>query len=361
MRTPGGATLIIAGLTVAGLTVAGLTACGNDLDTRPQDVRDLRILAICADHPETFVVAETQSVGSIGLAGLAGLSGWPYSVTEAPPAVSLTALVVDPEHTRRVFEASALACVAGTNVRCDEGAPGTQRLFERRATSAGVQRFTFEPSAETLNAFIAEDAYRGYGSLYVMIDLTLQAPDGETLRATKILTYTRPGVTPAEDQPPPPPPTVNTNPATWVLASADTGPDAGQTLSSGPMGQFPADRTDPTTLTFAPGERWKTRITLSGADPEYAVPRFPTGSDTNPGYELLEEQLFLDFYALAGRWDTKSVSNRNLFGEVEELEATYVAPESAADFPTTLYLVSSDDRGGCAWGKVEVTRAEDTR
>lgn len=319
-----------------------LAACGNDLDTRPQDVKDLRVLAICADHPETFVVAESAG------GGFPGVSGWPYVITETPPPVTLTALVMDPEHTGRVFEAQAVACVAdGSQVACEPGATGTQPLFDRRPTTAGVQIFEFVPTADMLNAFIAEDAYRGYGSLYVMVDLTLRAPDGETVRATKIVTYTRPGVTPAEDQPPPPPPAVNTNPALWVLE----GEDDGQVLSSA----------EPTALRFAPGERWKTKITLAGADPEYAVPRFPTRDEANAGYELIEEQLFLDFYALAGRWDTASVSNRNVFGDVEELEVTYTAPKAAEDFPTTLYIVSSDDRGGCAWRGVQVLPAEAPR
>lgn len=322
--------------------VCALTACGNDLDVTPQKVHDLRILAICADTPETFVA-------SVGLGGVPGLSGWPYVITATPPPVTVRALVVDPRKVMPVFDYRVHACLGGNGApRCDAEAEGTELLVDTTPGGPGELNFTVQPTSAMLNTWLEQDAYRGYGSLYVMLHLTLTAPDGETLEATKILTYTHPGVTPAEGQDPPPPPVPNTNPAAWTL----TGKDDGPVLTSADV--------DPV-VTLAPGAKWETDITLEGADPEYAVPRFPTRAGEIPGYELLEEQLFLDFYSTAGEWAQGGVTNRNVFGDVEKIEATFRAPKAGATRPTLLYLVSSDDRGGCAWRTARVVVDEATR
>lgn len=322
--------------------LCGLSACGNDLDVKPQNVQDLRVLAVCADTPEIFVSA-------LALGGVPGVSGWPYVITQAPPPVTVRALVVDPRKVMPVFDYRVQACLGGSGApRCDAEAEGTELLVDTTRGGPGELVFTVQPTTAMLNTWLEQDPYRGYGSLFVMLHLTLTAPDGETLEATKLLTYTHPGVTPAEGQDPPPPPLPNTNPAAWTLIGRDDGP----VLSSADV--------DPV-VTLAPDAKWAVDISLEGADPEYAVPRFPTQPGQNPGYELLEEQLFLDFHATAGEWADRGVTNRNVFGDVEQIEASYRAPKADATGPAMLYIVSSDDRGGCAWRTARVMVDEATR
>lgn len=327
----------------AGLALACalcLGACGNDLDLRAQDVKDLRVLAVCADTPEIFVASVP-----LPIEGGEGLSGWPYVIVGDSPPVTVRTLLVDGRGPLPAYRYEVVGCVTNGEATCDREASSTLPLVEETTAAPGDVDgpvFTVAPTVEQLNTWLAVDPYRGYGSLYVTLALRITTATGEVLEATKLLTYTHPGVTPAEGQEPPPPPSANTNPARWSLLGEDDGPslDASQLDAS---------------LTLAPGQVWSTRVTLGGADPPYAVPRFPTARGEVPGYEVNEEQLFLDFYATDGEWAERGVTNRDVFGDVNDLSAEYTAPDAPPEAPLRLYFVSSDDRGGCAWRTARVT------
>jgi hypothetical protein len=319
-----------------------LAACGADLDDRPQDVSDFRVLAVCADTPEIFLQA-------VSPAGPASVNGWPYTVTATPPPVTLTGLVLDPRAPAAEYTWRARACHGGASGLCDDPDNGPVVELATGRGPAAALAVTFAPTAEQLNAWIASRPELSYGSLYLQVEIDVErvaTPElpAESLLVNKIVTYTYPAITPAEGQEPPPPPLPNTNPLGFTL----TGRDEGPVLDAASM---------PLSVQLAPGQIWDTVVTLTGDDPPYAVARFPESRSEKPGYEILEERLFLTFFSTAGEWAQSTVTNRNVFGEIDEIEAKYTAPTDPAEFPVTLYFVQSDDRGGCTVRPATVERA----
>jgi hypothetical protein len=319
-----------------------LAACGADLDQRPQDVSDFRVLAVCADTPEVFVQAFSP-------AGPASVNGWPYTVTATPPPVRLTGLVRDPRAPAAEYTWRARACHGGATGLCDDPDNGPVVEVATGRGPAEALEITFAPTVDALNAWITSRPELSYGSLYLQVEIEVErtaTPElpAESLVVNKIVTYTYPAIEPAPGQDPPPPPLANTNPLGFTL----TGRDAGPVLDA---------QDAPLVVRLAPGEVWDTVVTLTGDDPPYAVARFPESRSEKPGYEILEERLFLTFFSTAGEWSGSSVTNRNVFGEIDEIEAKYTAPTAEADFPATLFFVQSDDRGGCTVRQATVERA----
>jgi hypothetical protein len=192
---------------------------------------------------------------------------------------------------------------------------------------------TFAPTLEQLSRWLAEDPFKGFGSLYVQVDLVVVAEDGTADRAAKIVAYTPPLFTLGGDQPQPPTRTPNRNPELTGLRFDDevrTFEQGAPPLVAGrKVGVHPV---------FEPTD----------AIEQYTLQNFPTGEPPTLGYTPMTEKLSFEFFSEAGRFGRASSTTRTPAGEVRDFGSAYTPPsgEAAED---TLYIVARDERGGTSW------------
>lgn len=330
-------------------------AC-SDFEER-QLVVDLRVLAVAAEPPEVLLPVALNFDLSAPLEDAAqtvardGL----YRFTEAPPPVTLRALVADPRDPTRPVTFRATACLASGFVGCgaQSGAAGqgdergaareTEALVievapNTRAPLDQVQ-LTFAPTVEQLSRWLAEDPFKGFGSLYVQVDLVVVAEDGTADRAAKVVAYTPPLFTLGGDQPPPPPRTPNRNPALTGLRFDDEV----RTLEQGAP-PLVAGRKVGVHPVFDPADALE----------QYTLQNFPTGNPPTLGYTAMTEKLSFEFFSETGRFGRAGSATRTPAGEVKDFGSAYtpIAGEASED---TLYIVVRDERGGASWSTWRTT------
>jgi len=333
----------------AAALLAGVSAC-SDFES-PQTILDLRVLAVAAEPPEVLLpVALNFELGSAveDAAATVARDGL-YRFTEPPPPVTLRALVVDPRNPMQPVRFRATACLASGFVGCGDQSgtagqgdeKGTSRAAEalvvevapETQATLGQVELTFAPTLEQLSRWLAEDPYKGFGSLYVQVDLVVIAEDGSAERAAKVVTFTPPLFVLGSDQPPPPPRVANRNPTLTGLRFDDevrTFEQGAPPLTSGrKVGVHPV-------------------FDASEALERYTLQNFPVGDPPTLGYTAMQEKLTFGFYAVTGRFGRVESTTRTPAGEVQDFGSPYT-PASGAATQDTLYVVVRDERGGTSW------------
>ena len=332
--------------------VAALTLHAGCSDFEPrQEVIDLRVLAVAAEPPEVLLpVALNFDLGApIDDAAATVARDGLYRFTEAPPPITLRALVADPRDPTRPVTFRATACLASGFVGCGDqsgaAGQGDERGAERTTEALVVQvapdtqaalddvQVTFAPTLEQLSRWLAEDPYKGFGSLYVQVDLVVIAADGTADRAAKIVAFTPPLLTLGGDQPPPAARVANRNPQLTGLRFDDEV----RTLDQG-LPVLVGGRTVGVHPVFDPADALEV----------YALQNFPSGDPPTLGYTAMTEKLTFDFFAVSGRFERASSTTRTPAGEVQDFGSKYTPPEGQPP-EDTLYVVVRDERGGASW------------
>jgi hypothetical protein len=334
----------------------------NDFES-PEVVRDLRILTIAADTPELILPAvptiepdDLEGTSSEELERIVREEGL-YRFLGPPPPIRLRALVVDPRDPTRPVRFRAEACFASGFVGCgpssatadDDGEGSSERESASRVVVVqeevealpGAVELVFAPSLEDLEAWKLEDAFKGFSSLYVQVDLTVVAADGTSDRAAKIVTYTPPLIVAAEGQEPPPPRNPNRNP---VLTAVQFDDEA-RTEAEGPPSNLVAGRKVKLEPLFDADATLET----------YPVQNFPTEDTINAGYTVLTEKLSFDFFTVKGKLSPAGTTTLTPAGDVEDYSSDYTPPKAAASLTDTVWIVVRDDRGGISWTTWQVT------
>ncbi len=287
-----------------------------------EEVVDLRVLGIAAEPPEVMVVAAP--------AGGSGPAGNVYTISEDPPPVAMTALVVNPRNPEPLtYEITA--CVWSSTYRCAEWS-ATERMPVASGTAEpGEIEFDFAPSAQRLNEWLALDPYRGFGGLYVMLELRIEQPGEAVNHASKLVTYNVPFVPRASDQDPPPPKLPNQNPRLTALK----------------IDELPTLDETPVELAAGADAVLEPIFNEDAAIETYPVVRIPSDAKPELGYVLLTEKLEFEFYVTDGALSRFELQSRDPRGDPVELESTFTAPKEGGS--VTLWVVMRDDRGGASW------------
>ena len=64
---------------------------------------------------------------------------------------------------------------------------------------------------------------------------------------------------------------------------------------------------------------------------------------------MLTEKLEWEYYTTAGSFKHGRVTSRTPAGETDDITNAWTAPDEPEEPSAVVWLVSRDDRGGCAW------------
>ncbi len=308
----------------ASLLIAAVLLGGCFDFEEESEVIDLRVLAVRIDPPEVMVVVELSDAPSEVDADTV------YTVQADPAPVQATVLAVNPK-SDEPFTYQVTACVWSETYRCAEYAENEKLAVTTGSTSPGEFDFGFAPSAEMLNTWLAIDPYRGFGGLFVLLEIRIEQPGEPVNYASKLVTYNVPFVPKASDQDPPPPKLPNKNPRLTAL-EIDELPTVDET---------PVPVALDTEVTVIP-------IFNEDANIEtYPVVRIPSDANPELGYVLLTEKIEFEFYVTGGSLGANQIATRDPTGEATELESTWTAPDKPEE--VIMWMVMRDDRGGASW------------
>lgn len=380
------------------LLLAPLLALGGctDFDTR-YIVDDFRILAVRAiDGPEEQVTSDIVSLLALDLetATFDDLVD-AYRVRDDSISFIIQPLVVDPQNPDSVLRLRARACPYDETLTCDnleDGEP-VMTVLEGLETRADDLVFRFTPSDDFINQAIAADPLKGFGGLYLMLDIEIEGPGGR-LRTAKILT-----VNPVEI-----PLLLGLNPERAFLPNANPeicgvrafGVHVSDGLDSAPQttadglhialllndvvrGNCGTDgnaegrgaddidiEIDETVVAYAGSEiivRPAGTNDVSGQirsqEQEYYVLTLPDGPGELPGYRLFTEQIQANIYITAGSVVDDQAFSRTTFGVQISPEFRWTLPTRPGEYP--FWIVLRDNRGGVSWiqRNITVTRRAD--
>lgn len=175
------------------LALTLLAGC-TDFDTRYL-VEDFRVLAVRAvDSPEEQVTIRWGALEDGDR-----FAGLPIGFTVTDDAVDfiIEPLIVDPAHPDGPFALRARACLyRPDNPTCDDledGLPVVTAVDGLVGRSGRDLTFRFNAPADFLNAALAADPLRGFGGLFLLLDIEIEGPSGR-LRAGKTLTVNPEGL-----------------------------------------------------------------------------------------------------------------------------------------------------------------------
>lgn len=328
----------------AGLAASLLLDCTPDFDD-PTTIKDLRVLAIEADLPETLIDSVPAPLPKSGEDTHCLLTGIPKSL----PTVTLRPLIVDPKGAGRSLSITAWAC-PNDPTSGNTGQPGGGGVGSARGTinagpcpppgpgSATIALdapdpsppgfdFPFAPTpAFAASAFTSDPVGTIFG---FPIDITLEvAAGGQSVTLLKRVLYV-PRLTPEQ--------TPNQNPVTpGVLVYARRGDDK---LALDTATPYPVALGK--TLTIEPEPAVAER---------YVHQVVKRGTETCAQEVVEKETLRYSFYATAGTFTPQGTSSEpfQIFepGPVH-LESTYHAPTVMPDDPhVTIFILVRDERGG---------------
>ncbi len=303
-------------LVVAAVVAGPLLGCA-DFESE-EVVLDLRPLAATAEPPEIFVIVADGS--DLGLV---------VKVTADPSPSRVTWLVVNPKAPAVPMNVSIEACLVTDDRRCDP--EGTTLPLGTLTAPPGTFGVDFAPTAAQLNTWLAEDAYRGFGGLYVMLVARVEQAGFPPDRVAKLVTYNVPFVPRGEGQDPPPPKLPNQNPMLDAVRIGDV-----ETTVDGEVVELAAGR----------------RVELEplfdreAIEQTYPVVTFPTGAGEVPGYRVLTETFEIKFWVTEGLdVGATELHSRSALGDRTDFVTGITAPVTPGS-DATLYAIIRDDRGG---------------
>lgn len=391
------------------LAITLLAGC-TDFDTRWL-VEDFRVLAVRAvDSPEEQVAIRWGALEDGD-----SFAGLPIGFTVIDDAVDfiIEPLIVDPAHPDGPFELRARACLyREDNPTCDaleDDQPVVTAVEGIRGRSGRDLTFRFNAPADFLNAALAADPLRGFGGLFLLLDIEIEGPSGR-LRAGKTLTVNPEGLAQLLGldaniafKP-------NNNPEMCALRVQDlhvpdtywardgrhtvtlynevvrTICDSGQ-VSDTQMRQhqIPIAYAG-ATLTVRPLGANDGRAEVRNQEEDYFVITLPDELAVPPelatlpedladlpayitrlldyvaqtlGYRAFTEQLQANIYVSAGSVEDDLAYTRTSFGAQVTPEFTWYLPDTPGLY--TVWVVLRDNRGGVGWIErtVDVRRRED--
>jgi len=296
------------------LVVGSLLAvadCTPTLDS-PDQVHDLRLLAMRVDPPEVIVNGD---------------NGIPTGQIISPSIV-MTALVADPQGMGRsvhyVFSTCAQidesdSLVDNSTHRCLIGQLGYRVLAEGDFVPAmsSELEMTFRPSSQLLGEAQGLDRYQGFGGLPLPVQLEVRA-GGEDVVGFKRVVYSAPITSPAQAP--------NTNPALL-----------GVTVD---------------------GQDWAVADSLAFTRADHVLVPTPDPSLVESYQRLTFDHQLLQFhetwryafFTTMGKFNnpvTGGISNRT--GEPIDPDSTWSPPGAPASGTVTFWFVVQDGRGGENW------------
>lgn len=382
------------------LALALSSAACTDFDIQWK-VEDFRVLAVRAvDSPEEFVdalvifdpellqrIAELEDVEDledldIDLADLEDQAT--FRVIDTTVDYLIEPLIVDPAHPNGPFRLRARACPWTETYRCDDFEGDDTLLVEVvkgiEALRAEDLTFFFTPSVDFLNAALKVDPYKGFGGLYMLIDIDIESPSG-LIRAAKTVSAQPAGLDQlfeVDDELRP-----NRNPRLCGVRATYPDDDSLRVERS---------RDDDEEMR----EVWRQKNNVSLCDDFDLTDHYITWEEPLPvvaGTEIILrplppldrdgqlraeeekyytlslpingepprlvrqiERLEIDLYTTGGVFDDDRAFTRSVFGAQVSPEFTWTVPNTLG--PVTLWFVLRDNRGGVSWMErtVEVVR-----
>ncbi len=284
-------------------------------------------------------------------------------------------LVIDPAYPDGPFRLRARACPWTETYRCDD--------FEDREglvvdVIGGIEAlrqedltFFFNPSVDFLNAALKEDPYKGFGGLYMLIDIDIESPSG-LIRAAKTVSAQPAGLDelfPIDDVLRP-----NRNPrlcgvrafypngdSLRIERTRDQDEDMRevwrQKNNVSLCDDF--DLTDHyitweeplpvaagTEIVLRPLPPLDRDGQLRAEEEKYYTLSLPTNGQP-PQLVRQIERLEIDLYTTGGTLDDDRAFTRSVFGAQVSPEFTWTVPEKLG--PVTMWFVLRDNRGGVSW------------
>jgi len=378
-----------------GLLAAGLLlgACTDfDIQWRVDDFRVLAVRAI--DGPEEFVdalvifdpellaqLAELEDIEDIEDIGdldidLSDLEDRAtFLVVDTTVDYLIEPLVVDPAHPDGPFRLRARACPWTETYRCDD--------FEDREglvvdVIKGIEAvrpedlaFFFTPTVKFLNDALAEDPYKGFGGLYLLVDIDIESPSGQ-IRVAKTVSAQPAGLEELFEvdevlRP-------NRNPRLCGVRA--TYPDNDSFRSERSRDEDDEMREvwrqknnvslcddfdltdhyitweDPlpviagTEIVLRPLPPLDRDGQLRAEEEKYYTLSLPTNGEP-PQLVRQVERLEIDLYVTGGQLDDDRAFTRSVFGAQVSPQFVWRVPDRIG--PVTLWLVLRDNRGGVSW------------
>lgn len=412
MRSPLPSRPRVAALALIG---AALAAC-TDFDIQWL-VNDFRVLAVSAiDGPEEFVDAvvlfdpellerlseleDAEDLAELGLT-LDDLEDQAtFLVVDSTVDYVIQPLVVDPAHPNGPFRLRARACVFNETYRCDFD--DDSELVERAGFTTGTidgdpnvvvdirpsieafrpddLTFFFTPTIPFLNEAVTRDPFKGFGGLYLLIDIDIEGPSG-IIRVAKTVSAQPAGLEDLFDLDEELRP--NRNPRLCGVRVTYPNNDSLRPERVGDDDEIMR-------------EVWRQKNNVSLCDDFELTDEYITSDDPLPviaGTEVLLrplppldrdgqlraeeeryytlsldsdqgptmvrqiERLEIDLYVTAGKLDDDRAFTRSVFGAQVSPEFTWTLPKTIG--PATIWLVLRDNRGGVSWMErtVDVVRA----
>lgn len=383
-------------LRTALLFVVALAAGGcTDFDLQ-YIVDDFRVLAIRAvDGPEEFVEAlvifDPELMAQLeDLEDVDALAELDISIEDLEDQVTflvfdqtvdflIEPLIVDPAHPTGPFRLRARACPWNETYRCDEY-EGTDLLVDVvegiEASRGEDLTFFFRPGISFLNAAIADDPFRGFGGLYLLLDIDIEGPSG-IIRAAKTVSVQPAGLDELFGLERPMQP--NRNPRLCGVR-ATYGPKQAYDFTDDGVKRYVWRQKNNVSLcdNFDSTDgyiRWDDPLyVVKGSDIELRpLPPLDRGGQLRaeeeryytlslpidgaaPTLKQVSERLEIDLYVTAGRLDDDRAFTRSVFGSQVTPEFTWTVPDRIGF--VTMWLVLRDNRGGVSWmeRRMEVVR-----
>lgn len=377
---------------LAVLVLATSAGC-NDFDVQWL-LDDFRVIAIRAvDGPEELVDAivifdpevleqlaelgdiENIDPDALDLEGL--LDETVFRITDTSVDFLIEPLVVDPKNPSGPFRLRARACPLNDQTyRCDD-APDDLVIEVVKGIEAVRSEdlaFFFAPGVDFLNAALKADPYRGFGGLYLTIDIDIESPAG-LIRASKTVSMQPKGLDqifpmtcrgePVRND------SIDPNRNPRLCGIRVIGRSNGRDYNrDGVMREVWRQKNNVTlcddfdeTDVYIP---WDERIEvvtgeelvirplppldrdgqLRSEEEQFYTLVLPTAGQV-PGLICQPERLEIDLYTTAGHLDDDRAFTRSVFGPQVSPEFTWRAPDRPGR--ATLYFILRDNRGGVSW------------
>lgn len=371
-------------------SIALLVACGlslgacTDFDVRYL-VDDFRVLAVRAvDGPEEFVdalvlfdpelleqISELEDIGDLDGLTLDDLEDHAtFLVIDRTVDYIIEPLVIDPAHPTGPFRLRARACPWNDTYRCDDY-EGTDLLVNVvngiEATRTEDLTFFFTPDIPFLNAALEADPFKGFGGLYMLIDMDIESPSG-LIRAAKTVSAQPAGLdqlfyTDAPMRP-------NRNPRlcgiratfdpdiefdinldgevrhVWRQKNNVSLCDDFESTDLYVTWEEPLRVVAGSEIILRPLPPLDREGQLRSEEERYYTLSLPVDGQP-PTLVKQAERLELDVYVTGGTLDDDSAFTRSVFGSQVSPEFTWKVPRQLGF--VTLWMVLRDNRGGVSW------------
>ncbi|MDR0965934.1 MAG: hypothetical protein LBM75_05460 [Myxococcales bacterium] len=289
--------------------------CIGELDTA-SSIHDLRILAIQADPPESYLVID-ESARTIRDRDRGDIE---FRLTTLVADVVDGGLVTRPRHYR------VSTCPEPESGRC-EGLDGELVLGEGTFTGETFEvDFEFTAAhAGLLEAAIRADAYFGFGGLPVLLSVKVWT-DEVVEHAAKTLVLHLPTLS-LEDEP------VNANPPPPKLLIGKEGEPIGEEMRLSIVGDTQDLDIDPSDAEREPAS--------------YQVPTFTGGT------LALDESWTYDWFTTRGRYQPESSGGLNPISMKPLSALTTLDLDDGSPGNFVSWVVLRDSRGGVSWTRFE--------